>query len=225
MYTGLVQEVGKIISLSRGNGYTTVVVRASVLFLSALHVGGSISVNGVCLSATKIEDDTFHADITNTTLAISNLKNCKLEDGVNLERSAVSGAEVGGHLIAGHVDGTGSVTKITKLGDAMEMLVAVPKEILKYIFKKGFLALNGASLTVVSVEQETQTVKITLIPETLRQTTFSSIKIEDQINIEVEPTSRVLVDTMERLVAPIVEELARKVSEKAVVYGQAAILE
>jgi len=137
-------------------------------------------------------------DVTEATAFITNLKDSSIHDRVNLERSAVAGGEVGGHLTAGHIDGTGRITAITQLGEAIELLITVPDEIMRYVFAKGFLAVNGASLTVATVVMEERTLTFNLIPETLRQTTFSSAKVGDSVNIEVEPSTRVLVDTLRR---------------------------
>ncbi|MFN3766891.1 MAG: riboflavin synthase subunit alpha [Ectopseudomonas guguanensis] len=210
MYTGLVQEVGSVESVSRGDGFVKISVAASNNFLMGLKLGGSIAVNGVCLSATQVSEDKFWADITGVTSIITNLNAIQVNDRVNLERSAVHGSEVGGHLIAGHIDGTANVTKIIQIGESVELLIRVPDTLVNYIFAKGFLAINGASLTVASVEQKLNTIKINLIPETLRQTTFSSLRAGDQVNIEVDATSRVLVDTLERILAPVITKYVQQ---------------
>lgn len=198
MYTGLIQEIGHIVLINKREGVTRISVDASKKFLSGLRVGSSIALNGICLSVTKVTKYYFCLDVTEATAFITNLKDSSIHDRVNLERSAVAGGEVGGHLTAGHIDGTGRITAITQLGEAIELLITVPDEIMRYVFAKGFLAVNGASLTVATVVMEERTLTFNLIPETLRQTTFSSAKVGDSVNIEVEPSTRVLVDTLRR---------------------------
>ncbi len=198
MYTGLIQEIGHIVLINKREGVSRISVDASKKFLSGLRVGSSIALNGICLSVTKVTEYYFCLDVTEATAFITNLKDSSIHDRVNLERSAVAGGEVGGHLTAGHIDGTGRITAITQLGEAIELLITVPDEIMRYVFAKGFLAVNGASLTVATVVMEERTLTFNLIPETLRQTTFSSAKVGDSVNIEVEPSTRVLVDTLRR---------------------------
>lgn len=207
MYTGIVQELGRITSLVENEGHVSATIFASPAFLHGLKIGGSISVNGVCLSATKIDEQTFSADITRTTLVITNLAHCVVGDSVNLERSALAGAEVGGHIISGHIDGTATVTEILETGESKVFLLTVPERILKFIFDRGFVAINGASLTVAVVDLKNNNVRVNLIPETLRQTTFSLAKPGDTLNIEVESTAKVLVNTLERILAPVVDKL------------------
>lgn len=199
MYTGLIQEVGVIKENIKRDGVFRVSVNTTKQFLAGLNVGGSIALNGICLSVTDVGEDGFFADVTNATALITNFKYSNVHEEVNLERSAVAGGEVGGHLTAGHIDTTGRVTKICQVGEAIKLMVIVPEEIIKYVFAKGFLAVNGASLTVAEVEMKCRTLHFNLIPETLRKTTFSSIKVGDHLNIEVEPTTRVLVDTLRRV--------------------------
>ncbi|VVP87687.1 Riboflavin synthase [Pseudomonas fluorescens] len=201
MYTGIVQELGEIISLDKRIGVTGVTVRASARFMKGLEVGGSIALNGVCLTATKIRSDEFCADVSDATQAITNLMSLKQDDRVNLERSAYSGGEVGGHLTAGHIDGTGLVTAVAMVGETIELSMALPQEAKQYIFVKGFVAINGASLTVGSIDIESNIAKFTLVPETLRRTTFKGVKVGDKLNVEVDPVSRVLVDTVRRVLS------------------------
>lgn len=198
MYTGLVQEVGVIASKSRREGVDGISVITTRKFLAGLKVGGSIALNGICLSVTKINAQGFCADVSAATALVTNFKNSNVNDQVNLERSAVAGGEIGGHLTAGHVDGTGQVTEVLPSGETMKLHITVPGEIFRYAFAKGFMAVNGASLTVAAIEVEDRTLQFNLIPETLRQTTFSSIKVGDSVNVEAEPTTRVLVDTLRR---------------------------
>lgn len=199
MYTGLVQEIGVIASKSEREGVDGISVVTTRKFLAGLKVGSSIALNGICLSVTKINEQGFCADVSAATAFVTNFKDSRVKDRVNLERSALAGGEVGGHLTAGHVDGTGWVTEIVPSGETMKLLITVPEEIFRYAFAKGFMAVNGASLTVAAIEVEDHTLQFNLIPETLRQTTFSSIKVGDSVNIEAEPTTRVVVDTLRRI--------------------------
>lgn len=198
MYTGIIKEVGVLADIAQREGVEGIRVGTTREFLRGLEVGGSIALNGICLSVTRLYEESFGADVTNATAKATTFQFLKAQDSVNLERSASYGEEIGGHLTAGHVDGMATVTSVEWLGEAMRLGVRVPPELVQYVFAKGFLALNGASLTVSNVVVDACELWFNLTPETLRQTTFSNSKVGDMLNVEVEPTTRVLVDMMLR---------------------------
>ncbi|MCM2403854.1 riboflavin synthase subunit alpha [Rhizobium sp. S153] len=204
MYTGIVQTVAPVTDIIRHDGYTTLSVELPEHLLEDLQIGGSVAVEGVCLSATSISGNTVTFDAMDATLSRTNLGTLHQGDDVNIERSAKPTDENGGHAIAGHIATT------AKLVDAkMEMpgafiRFAVPEEWAKYVFPRGFLAVNGASLTVADADRNEFT--INLIPETLRQTTFPRYKPGDELNIEVDHQTMVMVDVVERTLIRLLDQ-------------------
>lgn len=204
MYTGIVQAVAPVTDIIRHDGYTEFHVEFPARLVEGLQIGGSVSVEGVCLSATSIRGNTVTFDAMDATLSRTNLSDLKVGDGVNLERSAKPTDENGGHAIAGHI-----ATTATLVGSKSEMPGAhirfsVPEDWAKYIFPRGFLAVNGASLTVA--EAEGNVFQINLIPETLRQTTFPRYKVGDKLNIEVDHQTMVMVDVVERTLTRLLDK-------------------
>jgi riboflavin synthase len=196
MYTGIVQTVAPIKSIIRHDGYTTFSIELPQRLMIDLQIGASVNVEGVCLSVTSMQGTTVTFDAMDATLERTNLGSLNTGDGVNIERSAKPTDENGGHNIAGHIATTAEL-----VGAKMEMPGAhirfrVPEEWAKYVFKRGYLAVNGASLTVAEAEGDQFT--INLIPETLRQTTFPRYKPGDALNIEVDHQTMVMVDVVER---------------------------
>lgn len=196
MYTGIVQATAPITNTIRHDGYTEFHIEFPERLLVDLQIGGSVAVEGVCLSATSISGTTVTFDAMDATLERTNLGTLKTGDLINLERSAKPNDENGGHAIAGHIATTAEL-----VGAKFEMPDAhirfrLPEDWAKYVFKRGYLAVNGASLTVA--EAEGDTFVINLIPETLRQTTFPRYKPGDHLNIEVDHQTMVMVDVVER---------------------------
>ena len=210
MYTGIVQDVRPVAAISRYPGGREISLSFTPALLADLAIGGSVSVEGVCLSVTRIEGDTVSFDAMNATLARTNL--CRLTTGgrANVERSARPGEENGGHAIAGHIAATAELVAIeTDLADAFICFRIAP-EWAKYVFPRGFLAVNGCSLTVAEHEPggpEGDLFRINLIPETLRQTTFRDYRVGDRLNIEVDHPTMVMVDTIERTLKSVLPEM------------------
>ncbi|MBE9503844.1 MAG: riboflavin synthase [Proteobacteria bacterium] len=183
MFTGIVEGKGKVKSLGNGSSGFTVTIEAP-FDLSSDKVGDSISVNGICLTATKIEKTTFSADVSKETLSRTNLGKLKSGSEVNLERALKLGDRLGGHLVTGHIDGPGTVKKIEKRGESLYIEIALEEKELKYIVKKGSVTVDGISLTVNSVGNDFFTLNI--IPHTLELTTLGEIKPGSQVNIETD---------------------------------------
>lgn len=196
MYTGIVQTVAPVEDVVRHDGYTTFHIRFPGRLMSELQIGASVSVEGVCLSVTSMTGTEVTFDAMDATLERTNLGKLNAGDRVNLERSAKPTDENGGHNIAGHIATTAKL-----VGAKLDMPGAfirfeVPEEWAKYVFKRGYLAVNGASLTVAEADENVFT--INLIPETLRQTTFPDYRVGDDLNIEVDHQTMVMVDVVER---------------------------
>ncbi|WP_445660523.1 riboflavin synthase subunit alpha [Acinetobacter sp. F16] len=201
MYTGIVQGLEKIIEIKKGDGFITIVVSNQHHFFADVFIGASVAINGTCLTVTTIDAalNQIHFDISDVTLALTTLKNLKVGDAVNIERSAKVGAENGGHNLYGHIEGTAIVKALEQRGETFHIDLQIPGSNIKYFFLKGFIGLNGCSLTVNRVDREASEISIDLIPETLRLTTWKDAKVGDEVNYEIDQMTRTLVDTLENI--------------------------
>jgi riboflavin synthase len=179
LFTGIVEEIGKV-SLIQPNKLT---VRAAKV-LEDTELGSSIAVNGVCLTVTDFSTNSFSVGIQPETLRRTNLGYLKAGDEVNLERPIAIGARLGGHLVQGHIDNTGKIASIKQEQEALLMRVDVPHPLMRYLAVKGFVAMDGLSLTVVELGEDSFTVS--LINFTQRNTTIGKRKVGDIVNLEVD---------------------------------------
>ncbi len=179
MFTGIIQEVGDIVSVTKDR-----LVIAAGRALQGLQNGGSISVNGVCLTVTAFDDRSFSTDIMPETLQKTNLGRLRPGDRVNLERPLAFNGEIGGHLVQGHIDDTGEVVRIARDGEALLMTFQARPEIMRYIVPKGFIAVDGASLTVTAKDAGTFTVSI--VGYTREHTILADRQPGDIVNLEVD---------------------------------------
>ena len=186
MFTGIVQEIGIISNKEETESGVRLEVKVSKTFLNKLEKGASISVNGVCLTVIEFENDIVSFDVIPETLRVTNIEFLSVDSKVNLERSLKFGDEVGGHILSGHIS-CRAPSKLISSDDEIELRVKCPKEWINYIFHNGYIALNGASLTVANKTEDTFSVY--LIPETLNATNLSDIKDGDSLNIEVDQTT------------------------------------
>ena len=201
MYTGIVQGLEKIIEIRQGEGYRTLVISNQHDFFHDVFIGASVAVNGVCLTVTKIDQtaNQIHFDVSDLSLSLTTLGQVNLGDEVNIERSAKVGAENGGHNLYGHIEGMAKVSRLEHRGDTLHLDLEIPEENIKYFFLKGFIGLNGCSLTVNRVDRASHQISIDLIPETLRLTTWKYIQQGDLVNYEIDQMTRTLVDTLEHI--------------------------
>lgn len=201
MYTGIVQGLEKITDIHQGKGFITLVISNQHQFFNDVFIGASVAVNGTCLTVTKIdlEANQVHFDVSNLTLDLTTLKFLKIGDEVNIERSAKVGAENGGHNLYGHIEGTATIKNLEQRGETLHLDLEIPNGNIKYFFLKGFIGLNGCSLTVNRIDREKNEISIDLIPETLRLTTWKNIQVNDQVNYEIDQMTRTLVDTLENI--------------------------
>ncbi len=179
MFTGIVEEVGRIKSTGPGK----LVVEASIV-LGDAKIGDSICINGACLTVTSRNDESFAADVVPETLRRTNLGELNAGDPVNLERSLPVNGRFGGHIVQGHIDATGSITNISPDGDAWLVTFEAPTSVLRYVVEKGFVAVDGTSLTVVKCDNISFVV--TIIPHTRENTVFAGRKVGDTVNLEVD---------------------------------------
>lgn len=201
MYTGIVQGAFEIAELQKKEGLHTLSLRLPGDLLADLTLGASIALDGVCLTVVAIETDLVFFDVMQETLNLTTLGELDKGAKVNIERSAKQGAEIGGHVISGHVDGTVKVVAIERPPNNYFVRYEIPKSFLKYFFRKGFIALNGCSLTIADVDKTTATFQVCYIPETLRNTTHGMKNIGDRINFEIDRQTQVIVDTVESILA------------------------
>lgn len=177
MFTGIVEEMGQVASILP----TKLCIKCSRV-LEGTRVGDSISVNGVCLTVVTLEDEEFRADVMPETMRVSALKNLRVGDRVNLERAMTLDKRFGGHIVTGHIDGVGRIVDIIHSGNAMVFSVSASYDVLRYVIRKGSVAIDGISLTVVSVVSDRFSVSV--IPHTLNETCLQDKKVGDVLNIE-----------------------------------------
>ena len=181
MFTGIIEEIGKIQTVRKGAASSSISVQAKKV-LQDVHIGDSIAVNGVCLTVTAFSQGGFTADVMHETFNRSSLGSLQKGSPVNLERAMPSNGRFGGHIVSGHIDGTGMVSAIQKDDNAVWYTIKTAPGILRYIVEKGSVAIDGISLTVAAVERDCFSVSI--IPHTASITTLSSRRVGDTVNLE-----------------------------------------
>lgn len=187
MFTGIIEEIGRIKSIERfANGAGIEVFCNTVL--SDAKIGDSISINGVCETATDYTESGFKAKISEETLKVTTFNNLKTGDYVNLERAMAVNSRFGGHIVSGHIDCVGKITEICKLSEFYDLKIKVPAQNLKYVVYKGSITLNGISLTVAEVNDDI--VKIAIIPHTFENTNLKYLKTGDFVNVETDILAR-----------------------------------
>ncbi|GAB50027.1 riboflavin synthase [Atlantibacter hermannii] len=210
MFTGIVQGVAKIIAIDEKPNFRTHVVALPPELLPGLETGASVAHNGCCLTVTHIDGDKVSFDLMKETLRITNLGELVPGDLVNIERAAKFSDEIGGHLMSGHIMTTAEVSKIlTSENNRQIWLKPQDPTLLKYILHKGFIGIDGISLTVGEVTATRFCVH--LIPETLQRTTLRNKKLGQRVNIEIDPQTQAVVDTVERVLAS--REAAAKIAD------------
>jgi riboflavin synthase len=192
MFSGIVSAIGTVREARRAPGGLRIVVDAGRLGLRDVSVGDSIAVNGTCLTVVARMGRKFRADVSRETLACT--AGFAAGGSVNLEKALRAADRLGGHLVSGHVDGVGSVTRIERSGDNRRLAVAVPKALAKYVARKGSIAVNGVSLTVNEINGATFTVN--LIPHTLKATNLGDLREGDKVNLEVDMLARYVARVM-----------------------------
>ena len=201
MFTGIVQGVAKVERVHRSGDVVTLALGFPEGALEGATVGCSISVSGVCLTVTTFDSTTACFDVIDETLRCTTLGALDVADVVNFERSATLGDEIGGHLLSGHIAGTVEVVGRHEEEGNLKLLLRPPVEHQKHILPKGYVALDGCSLTVGSVKAETGVFAVHLIPETRRVTTLDSYGVGDRLNLEVDAWTQAVVATVERVLA------------------------
>ncbi len=181
MFTGIVEEMGKIVRVEKGAKSSRLTVSGDKIF-SDLKLGDSVATNGVCLTVTSFSKGIFTADVMNETLKRSNLGELRQGSMVNLERAMIANGRFGGHIVSGHIDGTGVITKIEQDDIAVWYTIRADRKIMKYIIEKGSVAIDGISLTIAKVTDND--FSVSLIPHTAKETVLGYKKTGDTVNLE-----------------------------------------
>ena len=218
MFTGIVQGTAKIAKIADREGLRTFTLDFPPGFCVDLAIGASVSTDGVCLTVTEIlSENQATFDVMLQSLAITTLGSYQEGDRANVERAAKDGAEIGGHPLSGHVDFTSEVVMVKSSDTNRLMRFSIPEAFRKYVFAKGYIAIHGASLTVAEVNRQESWFEVWLIPETRRATVFEDMAVGDLLNIEIERSTQVVVDTVREAVqdslgrlAPVLEALLQE---------------
>jgi riboflavin synthase len=188
MFTGIVETMGLVRHVERASGGMRIVIGCGDLALDDVKVGDSIAVNGCCLTVVKLEPDAFHVDVSQETLAVTT--GFAHGEPVNLEKALRVGDRLGGHMVTGHVDARGEVTRLERAGDSWLAEIRVPAELQRYLARKGSVTVNGVSLTVNRVEDDR--FQVNLIPHTMHVTTLKHLRSGSAVNLEVDLLARYL---------------------------------
>ena len=200
MFTGIVQGMGRVVSVEQpAADFRTHTVELPGDMAGGLQTGASVAHNGCCLTVTETDGRTARFDLMAETLDKTNLGRLKAGDLVNLERAARFGDEIGGHLMSGHITATTEILRIERTEHNTTMHFALPAALKPYILPKGFVGLDGCSLTIGGVGEDSFCVH--LIPETLRRTLFGTRQAGDTVNLEIDPQTQAIVDTVGRILA------------------------
>ncbi|CNH79728.1 riboflavin synthase [Yersinia alsatica] len=200
MFTGIVQGTAPVVAIEEKSNFRTHVVEMPSELLPELALGASVAHNGCCLTVTEVNGNRVSFDLMKETLRITNLGDIKVGDVVNLERAAKFSDEIGGHLMSGHIICTAEIAKIYTSENNRQIWFRMPSDdLMKYVLHKGFIGIDGISLTIGEVVGNRFCVH--LIPETLARTTLGKKRLGHRVNIEIDPQTQAVVDTVERVLA------------------------
>jgi len=197
MFTGIVSGQGYIHRIKNNVDYASIEIKAPPGFSKNLKRGASVAVNGVCLTVKKGTTDLLEFDVITETLEKTNFKLLSKGNKVNLERSMTANTEIGGHLVSGHIHGVGVIKSINDRGQTKDLRIQPPASLMEFLFYKGYVGLNGCSLTIGKVFKSS--FNIHLIPETIKVTNFQKMKKGDLINIEIDQTTINTVETIKKI--------------------------
>ncbi len=218
MFTGIVQGLAMVTAITERTGLRTFTLAFPAGFCKGLEIGASVSCDGVCLTVTGLHgNDRADFDVMQQTLSLTTLATLQIGSRLNVERAARDGAEIGGHPLSGHVDFKATLAHVRQPENNHVLRIQVPEPWMRYIFAKGYIAINGASLTVAEANKQAGWFEVWLIPETLRMTTFGDKALDAELNIEIERATQVMVDTVRDAVSeklgplmPAIEKLLGK---------------
>ncbi|WAJ71370.1 riboflavin synthase [Catenovulum adriaticum] len=190
MFTGIIEAVGKIQAINAKAGDFELVVNSQSLDLNDVKLGDSIAVSGVCLTVTHFDSQSFSADVSAETIKLTKLADLSVGSEVNLEKACLPTSRLGGHIVSGHVDGVGYVSRITPNANAIDYWISAPAELAKYIAQKGSITVDGISLTVNDIQESD--FRLTIIPHTSEKTTINDWHVGSKVNLEVDVIARYL---------------------------------
>lgn len=207
MFTGIVQAVATVSVLADKPGLRSFTLAFPQGFCDGLEIGASVSVDGVCLTVTELVGDAAaNFDVMQQSLVLTTLDTLEVGSRINVERAARDGAEIGGHPLSGHVDFQATLASVRQPKNNHVMRIAVPAPWMRYVFAKGYIAINGASLTVSDANRAEGWFEVWLIPETLRMTTFADKAAGAALNIEIERSTQVMVDTITEMLPDLLRD-------------------
>lgn len=206
MFTGIVLGTCPVTAVAHGAGTTALTVDLGE-YGEGLELGASVAVNGTCLTAVHVADGQVRFDIIEETWQQTNLSDLRVGALVNVERSFRLGDEVGGHILSGHVAAATTVTAVVADEGHRVVTVSVADRWMPYLMAKGFVALNGASLTIQDLDRKASTITVSLIPETLARTTFGCVAPGDRLNLEVDAQTQAVVDTVRAMLPELLAEV------------------
>ena len=220
MFTGIVQSIATVAAITDRPGLRSFTLEFPPGFLDGQDVGASVACDGTCLTVTA-HRDARHADfdVMLQSLNLTTLGTLQVGSRINVERAARDGVEIGGHPLSGHIDFQATVAEIRRPENNHVLRISVPAPWMRYVFPKGYIAINGASLTIAEADRRAGWFEVWLIPETLRQTTFGDKRVGDALNIEIERQTQVMVetvrDTIEEKLGPLLPALTALLRERA----------
>lgn len=199
MFTGIVQGTAEVVAINKKEQFQTHTVRLPDFMLAGLAPGASVAHNGCCLTVTRINDHLVDFDLMQETLQITNLGELQVGDHVNVERAARYGDDIGGHAMSGHILAMATVIDVIKSENNCQIWFELNKDLMRYVFTKGYIGIDGISLTVGDVADNR--FNVNLIPETLNRTNLGTRSRSEHVNIEIDPQTQAIVDTVERVMA------------------------
>jgi riboflavin synthase len=207
MFTGIVQGTAEIIDIQSKEAFRTHRIRLPEYALAGLAPGASVAHNGCCLTVTRIDGDRVDFDLMQETLRVTNLGDVVIGDRINFERAARFGDEIGGHAMSGHILCTAEVAAIEQSENNYRIRFKLPAQWRRYIFTKGYIGIDGISLTIGQVQESE--FDVNLIPETLQRTNIGTRSIGDRVNIEIDPQTQAIVDTVSNLLPDLLQRLEK----------------
>jgi riboflavin synthase len=206
MFTGIIEEIGKIEKITPIAGGFTLRIKAEKV-IEDLTINDSVCIDGVCLTVTKKENDAFWADAVGATLEKTTINKIKADASVNLERSVRLSDRLGGHLVQGHVNGIGTISEIKKLGENYLIKILIPEDLEKYLIKEGSIAINGISLTIADVNGNE--ISISIIPHTWQNTNLKDKMVDNRVNVEID----ILAKYVEKLLTKVNNSSNKNITE------------
>ncbi len=201
MYTGIIQGLRPVVALTDAPGLKSFTIEMTDQLVDGLKIGASVSIDGTCFTVTRMNGLHVDFDAMAETLAKTTIGTLGQGDSVNIERSAKMGDEIGGHSMSGHVSTMAEIIELHESENNRAMTFAVDPSWMRFIFSKGFIGLDGASLTVVDADKEAGIFAVHFIPETLKVTRFGTKQVGDKVNVEIDPQTQVIVETVERILS------------------------